>query len=268
MPLTPFTRTEDTSSQGTINALGTTGVIAALAIAGTGLFLAMQKLHGSDTTSESMHGGYTNPLLANSARSMERPPKSDVTPSPDASTQAPASNAPAKGPMKDVIYPEKRQNLMSNYTVEGGKKFSFPSTAVMRWDVLPFGAKSVSVGFALDNPPMALASLRNQPMMIMSTSNPGFAVELQGDWYRVSIGNNALLTIPRDNSNFDKANERLCILITFEDTGAATVTAYYNGRQQMIGDKISFGIGDMKNLSQSLALPNKDKMNNIWMGWN
>jgi hypothetical protein len=255
---------EDTSSHGMINALGTTGVIASLAIAGVGLFIAMKK-HEDSSSSESMS---VNPLLAHSLQSLERPPKSDATPSPDASTQAPASNAPARGPMKDTIYPERCQSLMSNAKVEGSKMFSFPSTAVMRWDVLPFGAKTVGVGFALSNPPMALASLRNQPMMIMSTATPGFAIELQGDWYRLVLGNNTTLTIPRDNSNFDTKNERVCVMITFKDAGTAGVSVFYNGRQQMISDKISLSIGDIKNLDQNLALPSKDKMNNVWMGWN
>lgn len=234
---------EDSSMQKT-DVAGFIGLMVVLTAVAVGLYHLITKWNVTKAAKEALMGA----------------PPGKATPGP-VNTEAPYSNAPVQGQLKDVITPTKWEMEDEDRT----SKFTLPKEAVVRWDLIPVTARSVTIGFRMTNPPLTGRDPKFMKYVISTQpASSGFSVSLPGRGdYKINAAGH-VMTYVRDNSAFDMTVETLEVQFTQVSETNTRVQVLYNGKDKVVSDK-NIPISRIRMWPQQLRVFDPEKIENVWV---
>lgn len=190
-----------------------------------------------------------------------------VTPSP-VKMEAPYSGAPVKGEPKQIVVPEVWDGTAMGY--RNTANYTLANKMVVRWDLLPPSAKTITFGFVLTNPPIPGKDTHNQriiPLIQSLPSNNGISVSyLNRGKYKLNAGTTfGQMDFIRESSDFVMPEERVEIRFTQMAPMKTRIEAIYNGEDIIISEDKVGNINDIRMWPQQLEVIENDKIQNIWL---
>ena len=186
---------------------------------------------------------------------MRRPPRLSTL-------RPPASNAPVLGPAKEVITPVKWDQRIKD------GDYTFPDKTVVRWDLLPHNARTVTFGFRMKNPPLTGASPDKKLYHVVASDPVSNSLQVmmedRGE-YAINLGREKL-TYKRDYAYWAPDYEKVELRVTAITPSTSRVELIYNNHEVLLSSSTdALRVSEIRSWPQYIRVFHREKMADIWV---